>query len=440
MLVLPAYGGIEPIAVDDKVWILPDDPITLDVLSNDFPNPESLSIFSVNNEGTLGSLPDVANNTVVTVLDIGVYGFDVAVNPVTNMVYVLSFGDASVTIIDGATNDIVDEVFVGGHPRFLAVNPITNMVYVSDPGDNFVIVIDGATNSVVDTIDLDFRDPWTIDVNPLTNKVYVLYASDTEVIVIDGSTNTVETIVDTMISDVEALAVNPITNKVYLGHDSDDVVLVMDGATNSIIDSIELINEARTLAVNSATNTIYANLGDVGIAVIDGDTNMATDIIDIEDRPLDLAVNEATNTIYATGQFDDNVSVIDGFTNTVLWTISLDAPRLIAADPLTSSVYATTADETLSVLDTITNIAYIPPPDFLGMDSFSYRASDDVNISEPAEVTIMITEELPVGGYLIPIDNTALFLAGLSQSMVWLIPTVLGLAGAGVIIRAKLHN
>ena len=45
-----------------------------------------------------------------------------------------------------------------------------------------------------------------------------------------------------------------------------------------------------------------------------------------------------------------------------------------------------------------------------------------------------------VAGDLLPIDSTALFLAGLSQSMVWMIPTVLGLAGVGVIIRAKIHR
>ena len=37
-----------------------------------------------------------------------------------------------------------------------------------------------------------------------------------------------------------------------------------------------------------------------------------------------------------------------------------------------------------------------------------------------------------VGGELLPIDNTALLLAGMQSMTVWMIPTVLGLAGAGV--------
>ena len=45
-----------------------------------------------------------------------------------------------------------------------------------------------------------------------------------------------------------------------------------------------------------------------------------------------------------------------------------------------------------------------------------------------------------VGGEFLPIDSTALFLAGLSSSAVWIIPTLAGLAGAGVIIRSRLHR
>ena len=44
-----------------------------------------------------------------------------------------------------------------------------------------------------------------------------------------------------------------------------------------------------------------------------------------------------------------------------------------------------------------------------------------------------------VAGEILPIGSTALFLAGLSQSAIWMIPTALGIAGSGLIIR-KLRN
>jgi len=40
--------------------------------------------------------------------------------------------------------------------------------------------------------------------------------------------------------------------------------------------------------------------------------------------------------------------------------------------------------------------------------------------------------EEPVAGQLLPTDSTALLLAGIQSMTVWMIPTVLGLAGAGV--------
>ena len=55
-------------------------------------------------------------------------------------------------------------------------------------------------------------------------------------------------------------------------------------------------------------------------------------------------------------------------------------------------------------------------------------------------ITSLTLQDDAVAGELLPLDNTALFIAGLSQSLVWMIPTVLGLAGAGVIIRTKLER
>jgi len=46
----------------------------------------------------------------------------------------------------------------------------------------------------------------------------------------------------------------------------------------------------------------------------------------------------------------------------------------------------------------------------------------------------------PVAGELLPLDSTALFLAGIQSMTVWMIPTVLGLAGAGVyLVKFRKH-
>jgi len=47
---------------------------------------------------------------------------------------------------------------------------------------------------------------------------------------------------------------------------------------------------------------------------------------------------------------------------------------------------------------------------------------------------IIIDDGVPVGGTSIPIDTTALLVAGFNANSIWMIPTVLGMAGAGIAI------
>ena len=49
-------------------------------------------------------------------------------------------------MIDGATN-ATTTVAAGTNPYAVAVNPVTNKIYVANDGSNNVTVIDGATNA-----------------------------------------------------------------------------------------------------------------------------------------------------------------------------------------------------------------------------------------------------------------------------------------------------
>ena len=62
--------------------------------------------------------------------------------------------------------------------------------------------------------------------------------------------------------------------------------------------------------------------------------------------------------------------------------------------------------------------------------------------SPPAgdEIRGQITCGTPVAGQLLPLDSTALFLAGIQSMTVWMVPTVLGLAGVGVyLVKFRKH-
>ena len=71
-----------------------------------------------------------------------------AVNPVTNKIYVANHGSNNVTVIDGATQRHHHGHRPGAaNPNAVAVNPVTNKIYVANYGSDNVTVIDGATNA-----------------------------------------------------------------------------------------------------------------------------------------------------------------------------------------------------------------------------------------------------------------------------------------------------
>ncbi len=74
------------------------------------------------------------------------------------------------TVIDGATN-ATTTVAAGTSPFSVAVNPVTNKIYVANYGSNNVTVIDGATNAT--TTVAAGTHPYSVAVNPVTNKIYV---------------------------------------------------------------------------------------------------------------------------------------------------------------------------------------------------------------------------------------------------------------------------
>ena len=79
-------------------------------------------------------------------------------------------------MIDGANiNSTPATVTVEGEPGVLAVNPVTNKIYVANGGgggaSGYVTVIDGATNSTT-TVAAGYG-PSAIAVNPVTNQIYV---------------------------------------------------------------------------------------------------------------------------------------------------------------------------------------------------------------------------------------------------------------------------
>jgi YVTN family beta-propeller protein len=332
---------------------------------------------------------------------VGVSPNAVAVNSLTNKIYVVNncgndltcASNGTVTVIDGSTNNVTATVTVGSNPYGVAVNSVTNKIYVAnicggDPScqtySGTVAVIDGATSTVAATVPIG-ANPYAPIVNSVTNKIYVPNACGNDpscqtnsgtVTVIDGVTNN-PTSVDVGISP-DAADVNTATNQVYVANECGDDPTCASKATVTVIDGVTLATSEVALpgyypfalAVNSVTNKIYVPsdcLSDPSchtpngtLTVIDG-TTLATADVAVESFPNSLAVNSVTNKIYVANQCgndpycqspDGTVTVIDGVTLATTNVGVGDGPYGLAVNSVTNRVYVPNyLDATVSVID-----------------------------------------------------------------------------------------
>jgi YVTN family beta-propeller protein len=278
--------------------------------------PRALAVNSVTNKIYVANfissnvtVIDGEDDSTTTVTDpnssgLGVYA--IAVDETTNKIYAVnnsidragSINPGSITVIDGVhntTTTITDPDAIT--PVAVAVNPVTNKIYVVNtggyPGSNHgnITVIDGATNSTTTITDPNTLAPQAVAVNLSTNKIYVANFNDSAlsqnggVTVIDGATGSTSNVRDPSAIAPSAVAVDQETNKIFVanyglnpstfGPISPGSVTVIDGSTNSFINLVDT-NAVNPTAVStdSATGGAYvANVYSNNVTVIDDGTS-----------------------------------------------------------------------------------------------------------------------------------------------------------------------
>jgi len=340
-------------------------PMSVDV------NPATDKIYVAESAGGLtgdGGTPGVtvidgATNKI-SQLSVGPYPLSVVVNPITNKIYVVSFSQGTsvrdLTVIDGVTNqasqlDVGSVPVIGSVPQPLAVNPVTDRIYVANQGANAVTIIDGATNVTTSVPTAD--GAYALAVNPATNKIYVAAGygpSPDSVTAIDGATNATATIKTADSRPAMALAVNSVTNKIYVS-EFDGALTVIDGANNETT-SVPVEGAIPALAVNPVTDKIYLT-NDAGnsVTVIDGATN-AHISVPVGEEPAAITVDPVANKIYVAncGPVDpssgycepagSSVTVIDGATNTTTTEAEGTSPVAVAVNHSTGAAYVANND------------------------------------------------------------------------------------------------
>ncbi len=332
--------------------------VTANVPAGNYPQAMAVNlltnkIYVANRNSNDVTVIDGADNSTVTV-PVGTQPRGIAVNLATNKIYVANASGGGVTEIDGITNATAG-ITAGMAPVAVAVNAATNKIYVANYGKfdgtlGSVTVIDGATGATT-TVGARAK-PMAVAINPVTNKIYVANYGDGTVTVIDGATNDTATVV--VGTEVRSLAVNPVTNKIYVVNYLGNSVTVIDGATNDTA-TAAVGNHPFEVAVNPVTNKIYvANLSASNVIVIDGESG-ATTTVAAGSYPYAVAVNPITNKIYVANG-NTTVTVIDGATNTPTTLAAVHDTRAVAVNPVTNKIYVANSDSNkVTVIDGSTN-------------------------------------------------------------------------------------
>jgi YVTN family beta-propeller protein len=309
----------------------------------------------------------------------------VDVNPATNIVYVANWLDDTVSVIDGSTHSILmgkislegfdqagtssDAIKVGDSPTDVDINPNTNKIYVANQDSNTISVIDGNSDSVINTIRVG-RRPADLAFDSDTNYLYVVNSGSNTTSVIDTITDSVIDIIP-MGSKPVGIAVDPIERWVYVADIGSNSIYQIDGATHRTEENFTVGYSPVDIALDQNTQMLYVtNLGredqslgsvsviSTSIGEVVNNFTIGGDIENEEDSiPTALAINSDTNMVYVADWFNDIVSVIDDYTDSIIANITAGiGPSSIAVNPKTNMIYVVNnGSNTVSIINGSTN-------------------------------------------------------------------------------------
>jgi len=280
----------------------------------------------------------------------------IVANPVTNLIYAVSnsgsaTADDTVSVIDGKSDTVVANISVPVGAYYPAVDVLTNRIYVAscnsslNPTPCFVTVIDGKKNTVITSIPVNtvLNGFLTgITVNPITCTIYVSDNTNQGVAVIDARTNTVTGTISLSGENPWALTINPFNNELYVTLGTSQIDIVNTKTGNISQASTGAGTNGLNAAVNLATGHVFVTNTEFGpstTAVLD-QTGKLLAQVPVGQGAYGVDVDPVTNLVFVADGNDNNVSIIDGKTNTLKATVTGTNATFLSVNPVTKKVYA----------------------------------------------------------------------------------------------------
>ena len=333
-------------------------------------NSQTNTIYVANQLSNIISVINGSNDQILANIRVGDEPLVVGTNPIKNILYVTHPG--SLSVIDGKNNTLISRILTNAEsPISMAINPITNRIYIADDISKNITVVDSRKNAVVRTIST--VDPGIygsesisgigVSADHLRNRIYVVNNLDGNITVIDGKDNSIvnkipividsssginELFMPTRYFNSSEISVNPFTKKAYIaGKDLyRSFIFDVDLSTEKVHELAGSGLAYNVIALNPFTNVVYVTDTDLDKVLAIDPIELNKTEIAVDSYPTFISANPNTNIVYVANSGSDTISKINGSTNDPLYGV-----RFKINPPNSAFIFCSNSDNTMKLSD-----------------------------------------------------------------------------------------
>lgn len=283
------------------------------------------------------------------------YPNGIAVNSLTNQIFVSGKMNNRLYRIEGATNAVTGSVGTGSQPYGVAVNQTTHKVFVANYAGNSLGIYNGDTGILQATINfaaLGYGQPGFVAVDETLNRAYVTLHLGGRLAVIDGASNALITTIEAE-AGAFGVAVHPGLHRAYVTARDTRNLVVFDTLTNTRLWAQTAASSGvpYAVAVDAVRNRLYVSTApgggypdrvEVFSLAASGASRLGT--VRVGNGGIQggngIAVNQSTGRVFVTNSADNTMSVVDGMGLYTLTTVPVGRdPGPVSVNPVTNRVY-----------------------------------------------------------------------------------------------------
>ena len=359
----------------------------------------------------------------------------------TPMIYVINLVSNDVTVINPQTDTVVTTIPGVSAPRKIEATPDGTRVYTV--GGVTATVIDTSTNMISDTFPLSRATADGLAISPNGKRAYAGASPFGGVMVLDINPSSptfnseLTRILDAPVTiSPDHMVVSPDSSQVFIS----DPNSVLSSTLASII-RVDAVTLTPTFGpdLGGSTNLVFDPDGsrlfltdctfpDLGLSIIDPTTLLPTTKLIDGDCVQGIAVSSDGKLVYAGDSTTDEIQVVDVDTSSPTFG---DILANIPSDNLILDLILLPDDSKLYSVDRDANQVQV-------IDTLTNTELTRIDVGQfPLAIALSPSQQVVVGGELIPLDTTMILLAGAQMNAAWLIPVIVAATGIGIVLARK---